>query len=79
MLTIKGLQCNSILWCSSFQSLFTDCGNVHDKTKISTLISVWTNPFASFIFVEGSMAKILKYARMGYFCLGFRYWEIDCT
>ena len=31
--------------------------NVQDKTKISMLISVWTNPIASFIFVEGSMAK----------------------
>ena len=29
--------------------------NAHDKTA---LISVWTNPIASFIFVEGSMAKI---------------------
>ena len=29
--------------------------NVHDKTKVSTLISVWTNPIASFIFVAGSM------------------------
>ena len=30
----------------------------HDKTKIYMLISVWRNPIASFIFVEGSMAKI---------------------
>ena len=32
--------------------------NAHNKTKISALMSVWTNPIASFIFVEGSMAKI---------------------
>ena len=31
--------------------------NAHDKTKVSMLISVWTNPIASFIFVEGSMAQ----------------------
>jgi len=31
--------------------------NMHDKTKISTLISVWTNPISSFIFIKDSMAK----------------------
>ena len=46
--------------------------NAHNKTKISMLISVWTNPIASFIFVEGSMAKMNT---CRYFVPGF-YWGI---
>ena len=42
-------------------------------TKISTLISVWTNPIASFIFVEGSIAKINT---RSYFVPARFYWGI---
>ena len=43
--------------------------NVHDKIKISTLISTMDKPQSKFILVEGSMAKQTKDKHV--------YWIID--